>query len=202
MQKQQAVREAKAAREEYDARPAEIQRHHRDGRRQQTEEKRRAILDDILLIRRLRTRPNALLQSLPAGLCRHRNRGTRACADPAIRRPQGPPRRSRTPSRPRRTNSIPTTPRRAPSPVGHGSAKARSTTCSQKETPANGTQAPQAVEAEAQGQEQAPVARSPEVEQAIAKHDALIPAWKTARRRRHPMQCVRWCRRSRRRGLA
>ena len=32
-----------------------------------------------------------------------------------------------------------------------------------KETPANGTQAPQAVEAEAQGQEQAPVARSPEV---------------------------------------
>ena len=50
-----------------------------------------------------------------------------------------------------------------------------------KKRSANGTQSPSSRRSRSAGQEQAPVARSPEVEQAIAKHDALIPAWKAAK---------------------
>ena len=196
MQKQQAVREAKAAREEADARLAEIQRTIEDGRRQ-TEEKRRAILDEILPIRRLRTRPNALLPSLAGRalqIPKSRNASVRRSSDsPTSRRRGGAEHRA---VRAERTRSLlHQDPRRASRP--HGSAKARSTTRNQKETPANGT-CPSPSKQKRKDRNKPLVARS-EVEQAIAARCA-DPGTEGGWRLATPMQCARWCRRSRRRG--
>ena len=153
MQKQQAVREAKAAREEADARLAEIQRTIEDGRRRRPKRSAAPFWTISLPIRRLRTRPNALLPrrkslaSRALQIPKSRNASVRRSSDSQTSRP---PRRSRTPE-PSAPNELdPTTPRPAPSRSAAWVRKARSTTRNHSETPANGTQAPQTVEAEAQ----------------------------------------------------
>ena len=132
MQKQQAVREAKAAREEADARLAEIQRTIEDGRRQQTEEKRRAILDDILADPETKNPAERFAAELGRQgfeTPKSRNASVRRSA---IRRPQG--RRGGAEHRAVRAERARPyyTKTRAEASRPHGSAKARSTTRNHK----------------------------------------------------------------------